>query len=75
MAEYATITSDKSKKTALILCACLGWFGVHDFYLGNIGKGILKACTVNFIAIGWFIDLAKIAAGTYKDGAGAPVRK
>lgn len=77
MAEYTTITSDKSKKTALGLC-CLGLIGIggiHDFYLGNYGKGIVKICTANFFMIGTLLDLIKIASGGYKDNAGAPLRK
>lgn len=72
---YVTITSDKSKKTALICCAIGGIFGVHDFYLGKIGSGIVKIFTANWFCIGWFMDLIKIASGSYKDNAGAPLRK
>lgn len=48
MANYTTVTSDKSKGTALGLC-CLGFVGIggiHDFYLGNYGKGIIKLCSL-----------------------------
>ena len=31
MANYVTITSDKSKKTALRLCIILGEFGAHQY--------------------------------------------
>ena len=31
----------KSKTTAIILCFLLGGFGVHRFYLGQTGKGLL----------------------------------
>lgn len=72
---YTTITSDKSKKTALILCACGGMFGLHDFYLGNIGKGIIKLFTCNYIMLGWIKDLIQIATGSYRDNANAPLRK
>ena len=75
MANYTTITSDKSKKVALILCVFCGMFGIHDFYLGNITKGLIKMFTCNFLILGWFIDLLKIATGTYKDGADAPLRQ
>ncbi len=70
-----TITSDKSKKTALILCAVGGIFGLHDFYLGKFGKGILKAFTGNYFCFGWFIDLIKIASGGYQDNAKAYLRR
>lgn len=74
---YVTISSDKSKSTALKLC-CLGFIGIggiHDFYLGKIGSGILKVCTVNFIMIGTVIDLVKISTGSYTDSSGQPLRK
>ena len=77
MGEYTTITSDKSKKTALLL-ACLGFIGVggiHDFYLGRYGMGILKLFTCNLIMFGTVIDVIKIASGSYTDNIGAPLRK
>lgn len=74
---YTTITSDKSKKTALILCAMglLGIGGLHDFYLGKIGNGLIKIITINWFMIGTILDLIKIALGGYRDNAGAPLRK
>lgn len=73
--KYVVRTSPKSKQTTLILCVCLGWIGVHDFYVGRIGSGILKLFTINIFLIGWFIDMIKVATGSYKDGAGEPIRK
>ena len=72
---YTTITSDKSKKTTLIVCLIGGIFGAHDFYLGKIGKGIIKLFTCNLCGIGWVIDLIKISTGGYRDNANAPIRK
>jgi len=74
---YVIITSDKSKQTALILCAIgfVGIGGLHDFYLGRIGGGIIKLITINWFFIGTIVDIIKIANGTYKDGADVPVRK
>ena len=77
MANYTTITSDKSKKTALGLC-CLGFLGlggIHDFYLGNYGKGIIKICTINWFIIGTILDLVKIASGGYRDNSGQALRQ
>jgi len=77
MANYTTITSDKSKKTAMILC-CIGFIGIggiHDFYVGRIGKGIIKLCTLNWFFIGTIIDLISIATGGYKDNSGQPLRQ
>lgn len=72
-----TTTSHKSKQTTLILCLIgfVGLGGLHDFYVGKIGMGIVKLFTLNFFGIGTVIDLIKIASGTYTDGAGVAIRK
>ena len=77
MANYTTITSDKNKKTAMLLC-CLGFIGIggiHDFYLVKIGKGIIKLCTMNWFFIGSIIDIIKLATGGYTDNSGQPLRQ
>lgn len=48
MAHYQTITSDKNKDTALIMCIFGGWFGLHQYYVGNIGKGYTQTKTFEF---------------------------
>lgn len=75
MANYSTLTSDKSKKTALILCTLGGFFGLHQYYVGKIGTGLLYTFTGGLFLIGWLLDLVKIATGSFKDNAGAPLRK
>lgn len=74
---YTTAASDKEKKTAMILCAVgiLGIGGLHDFYVGKIGSGIIKFITCNWFVIGTIIDLLTIANGTYKDGNGQPLKR
>lgn len=74
MANYTTVTSDKSKKTALILCALGGFFGLHQYYVGKIGTGLLYTFTGVLFLAGWALDLIKIATGAFKDNAGAPLR-
>lgn len=75
MANYTTITSDKSKTTALLCCIFGGIFGIHNFYVGKIGKGILYLFTGGLFGIGWIIDIIKIATGSFLDNAGAPLRQ
>ena len=77
MANYSTITSDKSKKTAMWLCLLgfIGIGGIHDFYLGKIGAGIIKLITANWFFIGTIVDLINITSGSYRDNAGAPLRQ
>lgn len=74
MANYTTVTSDKSKKTALILCILGGFFGLHQYYVGKISTGLLYTCTGGLFLVGWALDLIKIATGSFKDNAGAPLR-
>jgi len=41
MANYGTITSDKKRKTALILCLLGGFLGLHRLYVGKIKSGLI----------------------------------
>lgn len=52
-------TTTKSRTTAILLCLFLGAIGVHKFYLGQIGMGILYIFTVGICGIGALIDLVK----------------
>ncbi len=47
----------KSQIVALILCIFLGGFGIHRFYLGYTGAGILYLLTGGLFGIGWLIDI------------------
>lgn len=67
MEQWKTEPSEKKKQTALLLCIFGGYFGLHHFYVGKIGMGILYLCTVGLFCIGWIVDIAKIAAGKFKD--------
>ena len=46
----------KNKWVAFFLCLFLGALGVHKFYEGKVGMGILYLFTVGLFGIGWFID-------------------
>ena len=77
MSQYVTGTSDKKKGTAMLLC-CLGFIGIgglHHFYVGRIGMGIVYFCTCGFFFFGTIVDLIKIATGTFRDNVGAPLRE
>lgn len=75
--QYVTVTSEKSRTTALILC-CLGFLvvaGIHRFYVGKIGTGILWLLTGGLFGVGTIVDLICIATGSFRDNAGAPLRQ
>jgi restriction system protein len=46
----------KNKWVSFFLCLFLGYLGVHKFYEGKIGRGILYLLTGGLFGIGWFID-------------------
>lgn len=62
--------SPKSRLVALLLCIFLGFWGVHRFYLGKIGTGIVWCLTFGCIYVGWIVDIIMLACGkmTDKDG-------
>ncbi len=47
----------KDLPIAYILWFFLGVFGVHHFYLGKIGRGILYLLTGGVLGIMWLVDL------------------
>lgn len=74
MTHYQTMTSDKNKDTALLLCIFGGWFGLHQYYVGKIGKGLIYTFTFGFCMVGWILDIFRILLGSFRDNTGAPLR-
>ena len=62
--------SAKNKWVALVLCAFLGWLGVHRFYAGKIGTGLVWMCSFGCFACGWLVDFFVILSGKFRDGEG-----
>ncbi len=59
--------SDKSKGVAAVLCLLFGYLGLHRFYVGKIGTGILWLVTLGFCGIGELVDFIMILCGSFKD--------
>lgn len=66
--------SEKQFVTTLLLCILLGFLGVHRFYVGKTGTGILQLITLGGLGIWAFVDLIVIACGSFKDGQGLPIK-
>lgn len=65
--------SQKSRTITALLAFLLGFIGVHRFYVGKVGTGILLIlCTCCFgLGVIWaFIDLIVILCGNFTDKDG-----
>lgn len=69
-----TAYQQKSKITALILCILLGLWGIHRFYVGKAGTGIIWLFTGGFFFVGWIFDIVLILTGSFRDKAGMPLK-
>ncbi|MDR2797633.1 MAG: TM2 domain-containing protein [Treponema sp.] len=65
----------KNWLTALLLCLFLGVIGVHRFYVGKIGTGILQLLTLGGFGIWVLIDLITICCGKFTDKNGYLLEK
>jgi hypothetical protein len=59
----------------MLLCFFFGGIGVHRFYLGKIGTGILMIFTLGGLGIWSLIDFFIATFGNYNDSNGLPVSK
>lgn len=66
--------STKSRLTTTLLAYFLGWLGVHRFYLGKVGTGILMIITLGGVGIWWLIDFIMAVIGSMKDKEGKPIK-
>lgn len=70
----AQIISAKSKGTAAVLCFFLGALGIHRFYVGKVGTGILWLLTGSLLGFGWIVDFIMILCGSFTDKDGAVIK-
>ncbi|WP_353572931.1 TM2 domain-containing protein [Candidatus Albibeggiatoa sp. nov. BB20] len=62
--------TDKKILPLFLLCFLLGIFGVHRFYVGKIGTGILHLVTLGMFGIWTLVDLVFIIFGAFTDSEG-----
>ena len=67
--------SPKSRLATSLLAWYLGWLGVHRFYLGKIGTGILMILTFGGLGIWAIIDFVFAVTGNMRDKDGRLITK
>ena len=73
---HAWRAEDESEFTRLpvfVLCVFLGWIGLHRFYVGKIGTGILQLLTLGGLTLWTLYDLIVIVFGTFTDADGRKI--
>ena len=72
------VTKNKSINQEWLIIVLLAWllgvFGVHRFYLGKIGTGVLMLLTFGGFGIWYLIDLIMVVVGKMKDSNGNYVK-
>ena len=66
--------SEKSFVAALLLCFFFGAFGIHRFYVGKVGPGILMLITLGGFGFWALLDFIVIVIGRFKDKKGKLIK-
>lgn len=67
------LDSDKKILPTFILAMLLGPFGVHRFYVGKIGTGVLQLLTIGGLGLWTLFDIVMIVTGNFRDGDGEQI--
>lgn len=60
----------KSRTVTFLLCLFFGALGIHRFYVGKAGTGVIYLLTGGLLMIGVVVDLIRISFGLFSDSAG-----
>lgn len=74
MSDTEVLKSEKGFLPTLLLAIFLGGLGIHRFFVGKIGTGILQLLTLGGLGIWALIDIIVIAVGSFKDKNGLPIK-
>ena len=66
--------SEKDWLITLLFSIFLGSIGIHRFYVGKIGTGILQLITLGGCGIWTLVDIIMIATGNFKDKDGNVIK-
>ncbi|MDN5766921.1 MAG: NINE protein [Humibacillus sp.] len=65
--ELGRPVSPRSRLAAALLCGVVGVLGVHRFYTGKVGTGVVMLLTGGGAGIWWLIDFVVICTGSFRD--------
>jgi len=68
------VKSEKSWTVTVLLVIFLGMLGVHRFYTGKIGTGLLWLLTGGIVGLGWIFDIIMVLTHNFTDDEGKLVR-
>ncbi len=71
---YWGAVSPKSRIAAALFAWFFGVLGIHRFYVGKVGTGLLWPFTFGLFGIGALVDFIMIVSGSFTDGDGLPVK-
>jgi TM2 domain-containing membrane protein YozV len=74
-AESVQDASNREWLVTLLLCWFLGVFGIHRFYTGHTGIGVVQLLTLGGCGIWVLIDFIMIIIGSFKDANGRPLKR
>lgn len=75
--KFENMSNSKSVKNyglTLVLTILFGFLGIHRFYAGKVGTGILFLLTGGLFVIGWIIDIFTVAFGNFTDKTNSFIR-
>ena len=64
------VESDYTRLPIFILCLLFGVFGVHRFFVGKVGTGVLMLITIGGLGIWYVVDVILIIFGQFRDRDG-----
>jgi len=65
----------KDWQVAMLLCMFLGVIGMHRFYVGKNGTGVLMLLTSGGFGIWWLVDLLMLIFDNFTAAEGVPLLK
>ena len=64
---------ERTQLTAFLLCLLVGFLGVHRFYMGHYGMGVLQLCTLGCCGVLIIIDIIFICVNRFRTPKGDPL--